>query len=206
MKTFYAIGDVHGELGKLRELLSRITSHAREREGEKLGIFLGDYIDRGADSRGVVELLASGKALPFPYICLAGNHEDMALYDPQLWAINGAPATLRSYGGKISAEHAAWMERLAEYHREGPWFFVHAGIDPGVALAEQDRRTMLWIRGSFLGHGAPFEDGVVVVHGHTPVERPEIEPNRINVDTGAVYGGRLTCAVLTDRLEGFLQV
>jgi len=130
----------------------------------------------------------------------------MALYDPQLWAINGAPATLRSYGGKISADHARWMAGLGEYHREGKWFFVHAGIDPEVALAEQDRRTMLWIRGSFLGHGAPFDDGVVVVHGHTPVERPEIEPNRINVDTGAVYGGRLTCAVLTDRLEGFLQV
>ena len=89
---------------------------------------------------------------------------------------------------------------------KGKWFFVHAGIDPDVPLAEQDRQTMLWIRGRFLGHGAPFEDGVVVVHGHTPVERPEIERNRINVDTGAVYGGRLTCAVLTDRLEGFLQV
>jgi len=206
MKTIYAIGDVHGEIGKLRELLGRITADALTREGEKLGVFLGDYIDRGPDSRGVVELLASGKALPFPYLCLAGNHEDMALNDLELWANNGARATLNSYGGRISDDHAAWMEGLATHHRDGKWFFVHAGIDPDVKLAEQDRQTMLWIRGRFLRHDTAFEEGVVVVHGHTPVERPEIEVNRINVDTGAVYGGRLTCAVLTDRLEGFLQV
>ena len=206
MKTIYAIGDVHGEIGKLRELLGRIAADALTREGEKLGVFLGDYIDRGPDSRGVVELLASGHALPFPYLCLAGNHEDMALNDPELWANNGARATLRSYGGRIGDDHVAWIEGLATHHRDGKWFFVHAGIDPDVPLAEQDRQTMLWIRGRFLRHDTAFEDGVVVVHGHTPVERPEIEENRINVDTGAVYGGRLTCAVLTDRLEGFLQV
>jgi len=205
MKTFYAIGDIHGEIGKLERLLLQIEADAGGRAGEKLGIFLGDYIDRGPDSRAVVELVASGRALSFPYLCLSGNHEDMALNDHELWAINGAGATLRSYGGAISVEHEAWMRSLRLFHREGKWLFVHAGIEPGRPLADQRPHTMMWIRDPFLLHEGPFAEGVIVVHGHTPSRLPEVEANRINIDTGAVYGGHLTCAVLTDRLEKFLQ-
>lgn len=207
-RVIFAIGDIHGEIGKLQSLLEQIEHFAATFDDEKLGVFLGDYIDRGPDSRAVVELLSSGKALSFPYVCLMGNHEDMAV-NPDMRDVwmnprNGGPATLASYGGAIDLAHKRWMSELPTSYRSGKWFFVHAGIRPDQKLAEQDRETMLWIRARFLSYSGPFDEGVTVVHGHTPVDEPEIEEHRINLDTGAVFGGALTCAILTDRLEGML--
>jgi serine/threonine protein phosphatase 1 len=207
MSTIYAVGDIHGELEKLRRLIRMITSDSATRGGEKLGIFLGDYIDRGLESKGTIELLSSERALPFPYLCLGGNHEHMALTDRPLWLYNGGRETLYSYGGEISDEHLAWMKARPLLHREGKWFFVHAGIDPLRPLDAQNPNVLLWTRDKeFMQREESFEDGVTVVHGHTPnLEGPEVKDNRINLDTGACFGGRLTCAILTDRLEGFLH-
>jgi serine/threonine protein phosphatase 1 len=97
------------------------------------------------------------------------------------------------------------MRGLPLTYRAGCWFFAHAGIDPLLPLAEQDRETLLWIRQPFLDYRGKMPEGVVVVHGHTPKRAPDIRPNRIGIDTGACYGGALTCAVLTDRLECIIQ-
>jgi len=205
MTTTYAIGDIHGEKALLDDLHRRILADAAGRPGEKRVIYLGDYIDRGPDSRGVVATLMAAP-MPFPAIFLMGNHEAMCLAtDPEDWLYNGGQETLASYGGRIDDSHRRWMEGLALSHRAGPWFFVHAGVDPRLPLAAQDRETLLWIRAPFLDHAGDMPEGVVVVHGHTPRRRPEIRPNRIGIDTGACYGGALTCAILTDKLEGFLQ-
>jgi len=206
MTTVYAIGDIHGEMALLDGLHRRILDDAATRDGNKLAVYLGDYIDRGPDSRGVVETLMAG-ALPFPSVFLMGNHEDLCLgADVRHWYANGGRQTEASYEGPVPDAHKAWMRRLALSHRVGKWFFVHAGVDPRRALDDQDPETMLWIRGRFLDYAGPMPDGVTVVHGHTPTDVPEIRANRIGIDTGACYGGALTCAVLTDRLEGFLQV
>ena len=207
MKTIYAVGDLHGEFEKLRAMCRQIATDAAGRTGEKLGVFLGDYIDRGPDSRSVVELLMSGNALPFPYICLMGNHEEFAL-DGKLRGLwisekNGGAATLASFGGEIPPEVKAWLSSLPLSHRDGSWLFVHAGVNPFVSLSDQPREAMLWSRYAYDG---PYPEGVTVVHGHTPGNEVEIGPHRINLDTGACFGGNLSCAILTDKLEGFLYV
>jgi serine/threonine protein phosphatase 1 len=205
MTTIYAIGDIHGEKELLVDLHRQILEDAAGRDGDKLAVYLGDYIDRGPDSRGVVDLLLKN-LLPFPAVFLMGNHEDLCLgsnrYD---WLSNGGLQTEKSYGGPVLEQHKAWMRGLPTSHRSGRWFFAHAGIDPLVPLAEQDRETLLWIRQPFLSHAGPMPEGVVVVHGHTPMRAPDIQPNRIGIDTGACYGGALSCAILTDRLEGIMQ-
>jgi serine/threonine protein phosphatase 1 len=205
MTTIYAIGDIHGEREMLADLHRQIRRDAAQRPGEKRAVYVGDYIDRGPDSRGVVELLM-GNPLPFPAICLMGNHEDLCLNASRAdWLANGGVETERSYGGPVAGTHKAWMRALPTSWRSGRWFFAHAGIDPLVPLAEQDRETLLWIRQPFLSHAGPMPEGVVVVHGHTPMRAPDIQPNRIGIDTGACYGGALSCAILTDRLEGIMQ-
>lgn len=206
MTTVYAVGDIHGQARMLGQMLELIADDAEGRSGDKLAVFLGDYIDRGPESREVVGRLMSGP-LPFPSVCLMGNHEDLAVNGPHhVWLMNGGTATLNSYGGEIQPEHLEWMRGLPVSHRVGKWLFVHAGVDPTLPLDQQDRRSMIWIRAKFLMHEDPYEGGTVVVHGHTPNEDPEIEPNRINLDTGATFGGALSCAVLTDRLERVIQV
>ncbi len=205
MTTIYAIGDIHGEKDLLDEIHHRILADSAERPGDKLAVYLGDYIDRGPDSRGVVATLIE-RPLPFPAVFLMGNHEDLCLGSDRLtWMFNGGGETERSYGGPVLDEHKAWMRGLRTSYRHGPWLFVHAGIDPRRPLEEQERETLLWIRRPFLDYAGEMPDGVVVVHGHTPKPSPEVRANRIGIDTGACYGGALSCAVLTDRLEGILQ-
>jgi serine/threonine protein phosphatase 1 len=206
-KLTYAIGDVHGRLDLLMDLLSRIIAHARGRSCKL--VFLGDYIDRGPDSAGVVALVRRfQQRWPGNVICLKGNHEAMlleAVAEPAVtswWLGNGGDATLTSFGvshpGDIPAGVRSWMAGLPTLYEDENRYFVHAGLHPGVSLTEQDDQTKLWIRDEFLSVAHDFSKHVV--HGHTPCETgsPEVRPYRTNLDTGAVFGGRLTAGVFTN--------
>ncbi len=223
----YAVGDVHGCAGRLDALHNQIAADLAARPvAAPLLIHLGDYIDRGPDSAGVVARLAAGPPIPgLPTTNLRGNHEQMMLGslrgDPGAvahWKQNGAAATLESWGIAARAKPRTWEESLpvrhvdflhglALNHRVGGYVFVHAGFRPGVPFRLQNLDDMLWIRDEFLdcdGPVLPDLPDCAVVHGHTPVAAPEVLANRINVDTGAVRGGPLTCAVLEGRTVGFL--
>jgi serine/threonine protein phosphatase 1 len=222
----YAIGDIHGSFDKLQRLLARCEQEAESASkgkfsGEKFPafVFLGDYIDRGADSRGVIETLIDlqtrlGDAATF----LMGNHEALCLdvldgkAEAASWLANNGDATLRSYGvarpADLPADHVAWLRALKFSHNDGRRFYVHAGIDPQKPLNAQDERDLIWIREPFLSDTRDY--GRLIVHGHTPVKSgmPDLRPNRLNLDTGAVYGRALTAAVFTDAQTppiGFLQ-
>jgi serine/threonine protein phosphatase 1 len=221
-RRVYAIGDVHGCDERLAALHAMIADDAARRPcGSALLVHIGDYVDRGPDSRGVVARLAAGDPLPgVATINLIGNHEQTmldalggqraAMTD---WMINGGGAALRSWGGDpdapretwpqaVPADHLTFLHNLALSHREGGYLFVHAGIRPGLPLDAQSRQDMISIRRAFLYSEADF--GAVVVHGHTPKSDPVVRANRIGIDTGAVYGGRLTCAVLEADRVAFL--
>jgi serine/threonine protein phosphatase 1 len=219
----YAVGDVHGCVDRLAALHARIAEDLSERPTpEPVLVHLGDYIDRGRDSAGVVARLAKGPALlNVPTVNLIGNHEDMMLIalasgDVQaanLWIANGGTDSLVSWGVPRSArpsdwsnylprQHLSFLRELALWHAIGGYLFVHAGIRPGIPLERQSRHDLMWIREPFLSSQEKFD--AVVVHGHTPRPEPIVKPNRIGIDTGAVMGGALTCVVLeADRL-GFL--
>lgn len=219
----YAVGDVHGCLDSLVRMHEMIESDLTDRPVDRtLLIHLGDYVDRGPDSAGVVGRLAAGEPLPrVPTINLKGNHEAL-MHDaltgdrPSVtdWLHNGGREALISWGldpdspaakwrVEIPEAHLDFVADLALSHRVGSYLFVHAGIRPGVPLELQSAQDMLTIRQRFLSSDADF--GAVIVHGHTPVRSPEIKPNRIGIDTGAVFGGKLTCAVLEGATIGFLQ-
>jgi serine/threonine protein phosphatase 1 len=173
-------------------------------------VFLGDYIDRGPDSRGVIEFLIKLQSQrPTEIICLAGNHEELALaalrrgaFENQ-WLRNGGGETLRSYGiasaADLPPQHVAWLDALPTYHDDGRRFFVHAGINPDRPLNQQDPYDFLWIREPFLSDER--DHGRYIVHGHTPLRTgiPDQRPNRLNIDTAAVLGGPLTAAVFNDK-------
>jgi serine/threonine protein phosphatase 1 len=214
----YAVGDVHGCLDKLVRLLGRCRLHCGARPMRL--VFIGDYIDRGPQSRGVVEVvMETQKAAAGPVICLRGNHEAMALAAAAeggdmeaLWLMNGGGATLRSYGirhaAALPAEHLAWFASLPLFYDDGRRYFVHAGVDPRRSLAQQSEHDQLWIREPFLLHGDDY--GRLIVHGHTPCETgcPDLHHNRLNIDTAAVFGGPLTAAVFDDKRTepiGFLS-
>lgn len=217
MTLTYAIGDIHGSLDKLRGLLTRCQEHAAGRPAKL--VFLGDYIDRGPESCGVIEcLLALQSRGGDDVVALMGNHEDMALSvidgtsPARSWLAQGGAATLDSYGAvrpdEILGAHIDWMRALRLSHDDGRRLFVHAGVKPGVPLDAQNPGDLLWIREPFLSDRRDY--GRLIVHGHTPLENglPEIHGNRLNLDTAAVYGGPLTAAVFDDaRTEplGFLQ-
>lgn len=229
--VIYAIGDIHGERGKLDLLHSMIRADARERDAaRKVVVYLGDYVDRGPDSPGVIERL-TGDPLPgFEMIFLKGNHEEFLLHflvtgdSSSGWFHNGGLNTLEGYGvearghslwrpdsgelrdaldDNLPDRHRRFLEALDLYHVEGDYLFVHAGIRPGRALEDQTAADMLWIRNRFLD--SDEDHGFMVVHGHTPRDFPEIRPNRIGIDTGACYGGKLTALVLEGEKRGFLQ-
>ena len=222
-RRVYAIGDIHGCARQLAALHGAIADDlARRPCPAPLLLHVGDYVDRGPDSRGVVARLAAGDPLSgVPTVNLMGNHEqtmiDALSGDGAAatdWMIGGGREALRSWGGDPDAPRAAWpqavpdahlafLRALVLQHREGAYLFVHAGIRPGVALERQARQDLLGIRQPFLYSEADF--GVVIVHGHTPKPAPVLRPNRIGIDTGAVYGGRLTCAVLEENRVGFLH-
>jgi serine/threonine protein phosphatase 1 len=206
----YAVGDIHGSYYKLTRLLKHCNSHCGRRDARF--VFVGDYIDRGQHSREVVELLIElQKAKPGQICCLRGNHEDMLISVLQdgnkaLWICNGGDMTLRSYGvasaDAIPDEHLVWFDSLPLSESDDKRFFVHAGIRPGIPLDQQHEDDLLWIREPFLSD--PHDHGLYIVHGHTPRENgePEYLPNRLNLDTGAVFGGPLTAAVFDDSAVG----
>jgi serine/threonine protein phosphatase 1 len=224
----YAIGDIHGCSDLLARLLLRIDQHLLSNPvDEAIQVFLGDYIDRGPNSREVISQLIE-RALNHKAVFLKGNHEAWLLEflkDPRLietWGEYGGLQTLLSYGltptiGRTFADNRLLAlklnEALPETHRRflnelkltfvcGHYFFVHAGVRPKTALAKQREKDLLWIRDEFLSYERDF--GKIIVHGHTPVIVPEVRPNRINIDTGAYATGRLTCAVLENSTVVFL--
>jgi serine/threonine protein phosphatase 1 len=202
----YAVGDVHGCIDKLTLLVARCEHHGGGRPGRF--VFVGDYIDRGPDTRAVVEfLMAMQREKRHEVIALRGNHEAMLLDairtgDDALWLRNGAMQTLASYGiadwTDLPPDHVAWIASLALCFDDGRRYFVHAGVNPAVPLDRQDEDDQLWIREPFLSD--PRDYGRLIVHGHTPLTtgRPDQRPNRLNIDTAAVFGGPLTAAVFAD--------
>jgi serine/threonine protein phosphatase 1 len=205
-----AVGDIHGCRDKLDRLLARCLHHAGERL--KRLVFLGDYIDRGPDSCGAVEaLIGLQRRLGERVVCLRGNHEvllmeALAKDDMGLWLFNGAATTLASYGVARVADlppgHLAWFEALKISFDDGRRFFVHAGVDPGRPLDAQRAFDLVWMREPFLSHRKDY--GRLIVHGHTPQRtgRPDWRGWRLNLDTAAVYGGRLTAAVFDESRAG----
>lgn len=201
----FAVGDIHGCLDKLQRLIAACDAYAAGRPARY--VFLGDYIDRGPQSRGVIEFLMRRQAAqPGAILCLRGNHEQMALdahaseRAVPLWLANSGASTLRNYGGPISQEHLAWLAALALSHDDGLRFFVHAGIDLAVPLAEQDPEVLLWMREPFLSECDAVDCGRFIVHGHTPLSTgtPDLRRRRLNLDTAAVMGGPLSAAVFDD--------
>jgi serine/threonine protein phosphatase 1 len=204
----FAVGDIHGCLDKLRRLLAKCEARASGRQAQY--VFLGDYVDRGPDSRGVIDyLIAWQRARPDAVICLRGNHEQLALdahADARAmpaWLKNSGASTQANYpetGGRISRLHLAWLDHLAFCHDDGLRFFVHAGIDLAVPLEKQPLEMMLWMREPFLTDSDRIDCGRFIVHGHTPQSngKPDLRKHRLNLDTAAVLGGPLTAAMFDD--------
>jgi serine/threonine protein phosphatase 1 len=217
----FAIGDVHGRFDLLQAAAKAIDEHPA-RKGARL-VYLGDYVDRGPDSRGVIEFLMASQAEDRRIVCLKGNHEEMMLRafkrssrDLQLWLANGGVETLDSYASpeapgspaSVPAEHLRWLEGLPLTSGDKHRIYVHAGLLPSKAVEDQDARTFLWIREKFLKAKArQFERHVV--HGHTPLwaekpdmAAPELLSHRTNLDTGAFATGVLTVAVFPEDRAG----
>lgn len=213
MGKTYVIGDIHGCHRALVEIMARINPDP----ASDTVVFLGDYIDRGPDSmRVVAEVIALGKRIR-RVITLMGNHEEMFLRflageEQEFFLSMGGRETLASYGIKppydrqalaaIPADHLWFYAELLTYWEDEQAIYVHAGLQPGVHLSQQSREWLLWARDNYLACGHDF--GRLVVSGHTPCRVPLQDAHKIVIDTGAVYGGQLTCLVLPD-LE-FIQV
>lgn len=211
----YAVGDIHGRLDLFLDLIEQIEADDAQRgPAETTVVLLGDLVDRGPDSAGVISAARDWGGTR-TVRCIAGNHEEMFLgsfrRDETLrhFLRHGGKETLLSYPIDLEtynrttlselrellptfvpAEDIAFMQAMEDQVRIGDYLFVHAGIRPGVALEEQQTSDLRWIRGEFLSERTPF--GFVVVHGHTIVDEPELLPNRIGIDTGAYNSGRLT--------------
>jgi serine/threonine protein phosphatase 1 len=225
----YAVGDIHGRADLLDDLHGQIAGDAERAPGRRrVVVYLGDYVDRGPDSQGVVEGLIERPLPGFECVQLKGNHEAflLAFIDDaeagDAWMMNGGESTLASYGvdtvgyGDDALERArlAFIRALPSSHLDffrglaltfdaGDYLFVHAGIRPGVGLRRQKDVDLMWIRDDFLESDADF--GHVVVHGHSIRPEPDIRPNRIGIDTGAHSSGRLTCLVLEAGTRRFLH-
>jgi len=223
----YAVGDIHGCAGQLDALLAQIEAEPAEML-EKRIVFLGDYVDRGPDSRAVVErLVALQKSKP-QTVFLKGNHEAAMLdflHAPDAeasWLNWGGAETLQSYGiaqifsrephlvaaefaDRLPAAHRAFFDGLELYSVAAGYLFVHAGVRPGVPLEAQEERDLLWIRGEFHNALPERRPDKVVVHGHHPVKKPLDAGWRVDVDTGACYGGKLTAAVLEGTNRRFIS-
>jgi serine/threonine protein phosphatase 1 len=223
----YAVGDIHGRADLLRRLLDNIVKDKARSASRAVLVFLGDYIDRGLDSRGVIERLLSPPS-GFDVHFLRGNHDQTLLdflADPRIfrqWREFGASETFLSYrvlpprfnddaslikarddlAAALPPRHLDFLRRLKLSLTIGDYFFAHAGARPGLPLNEQSAQDLLWIRDEFLYSSADF--GATIVHGHTPSNQPVRKANRIGIDTGAYITGQLTAAVLEGTTCRFL--
>lgn len=231
-RRVYAIGDVHGRADLLVRLLKVIDDDVAQGgfTGKPVLVFLGDYVDRGFQSRDVLDILLARDLTRFEAYFLKGNHEAAMLQfleDPRVgprWAEFGGVETLVSYGvrpprNRTSPEewerareelsilappaHLEFLRGLDLSVRIGDYLFVHAGVKPGVALEVQSERDLLWIRNEFLEDRQSFE--AVIVHGHTPAPRPYRDSRRIGIDTGAYLSGRLTAVRFQDESVEFFM-
>lgn len=228
-RRIYAIGDIHGRADLLARMRGMIVEDlTRSPAADPSVIYLGDYVDRGPDSAGVVQCLVEEPLEAAREIHLKGNHEDFLLRfldgedDVLSWIFNGGDMTFDSYGvalpmplfGGDLAEvrrdfarvlpdaHLNFFRGLGSCHVEGGYYFTHAGVRPGVALDRQSDDDLLWIREEFLDSDADF--GACVIHGHTIETEPVVRANRIGIDTGAYYTGHLTCAAFEGEEVRFL--
>lgn len=203
MERIFAVGDIHGCLDRLIRLMDVIKVDPKK---DTL-LFMGDYIDRGTQSKEVVDYLIDLEGRHENVIFLKGNHELMLqLYlngdDRADFLMNGGQATMDSYAkawlrppaNPVPRSHLDFFDRLRMYHETSENIFVHAGMRPGVRLEEQEERDLLWIRNDFIY--SDFDFGKRVIFGHTPFREPLILDNKIGIDTGAVYGNKLTCLEL----------
>jgi len=201
------IGDIHGCSDMLSELLARIKPIGQN----DTVVFMGDYIDRGNDSRGVIDIVLKLRAEHQRVITLMGNHEFMLLgavkgYGHQEFLNMGGDATLKSYdiapgslndlAAKLPRNHLAFLQDLLPYWEDEDHIYVHAGLQPGVHLTQQSPDWLFWSRDEFIESSYNF--GKMVIYGHTPYDHPKIDTNKIGIDTGAVYGNTLTCLVLPE--------
>ena len=225
----YAVGDVHGRADLLEQVFAGIDADINSHPADvTIEIFLGDYIDRGPASSKVLDRLIDRSRF-HRTVCLKGNHETYMLEflkDPTIldeWGRYGGLETLLSYGltpslsvdpderarlanalkRALPEKHLRFLESLRTTFSCGDFYFVHAGVRPGIPLKQQSKQDLLWICEDFLIHEEQFEK--VIVHGHTPVINPDIRPNRINIDTGAFATGHLTCLVLEGRTLEIIQ-
>lgn len=199
------IGDIHGCNRKLQQLLAQIALDP----AADMIVFVGDYIDRGPDIRGTVETILALKETCPNVVCLRGNHEDMFVNyflegrDEELFFANDGATTLSSYGLTVAdaragrgfpEDHLHFLASLPLYYETEAYLFTHAGLRPGLSLADQSPEDLLWIRREFID--SEYDFGKTVVFGHTALYEPLLEKNKIGIDTGAVYGGYLTCIEL----------
>lgn len=212
MTYTFAIGDIHGCLARLEAMLGKIE---RSRPTGGTVVFLGDYVDRGPNSRGVIGLVMGGpRNDKWKWVALKGNHEAMMVScirgeDPISWWLgNGGHETMSSYefapdpaDRRIPEEHLNWAAALPEKHEDRYRIFVHAGVDETIPLEDQSSQDLLWKR--FPPHWSGTYWGKHLVHGHTPdPENPMTIGNRTNVDSACVFGGKLSCAVFADDQPG----
>jgi serine/threonine protein phosphatase 1 len=208
MGKIFAIGDIHGCLIKLKELISKIDIDYKK---DTL-VFIGDYIDRGELGKEIIDYVLSLKSNYKNVVYLLGNHEQMLMrflegVDEDIYLRNGGESTLRSYDillsdnieerkRKIPPAHRRFYESLLPYYETEDYIFVHAGLRPGLSMKEQTLDDLLWIRYDFIEAEDVFDK--IVIFGHTPLMSPLIDKDKIGVDTGAVYGGSLTCVELPE--------
>lgn len=199
----YAVGDIHGCYDKLIALLDQIETHAGG--APFTCVFLGDYVDRGPQSREVVALvkrLCTADKTRDRYVAVRGNHEQLmieacdSLDDDEMddWFSNGGDVTLASYKSQEDdlKVHLSWLDSLPLFHETEHHFFVHAGVTPRHPLNEQPDEVMLWTRN---WEGRDHDFGKHIVYGHNPADEPRLMPHSTGLDTGAVYGGRLSAGV-----------
>lgn len=204
----YAIGDIHGEYDMLLALYEKIRIHSR---GEASTIvFLGDYVDRGQKSKQVLDFVMTEGRRNFSFVCLKGNHEQLMTEGSDMWLINGGRETKLSFvtpdntDGLIPQKYIDWMKYLPTLYETEKFIFVHAGLSPGLTAQETSEAVRLWTRFEFLT--SEYDWGKRVIHGHTPSRQVEVKPNRINIDTGAVFYDTLTAVSLSAKEPEFIQV
>ncbi len=229
-KRIYCIGDIHGRVDLLQQLHSAIEKDVANYTGGKTIIYLGDFIDRGENSKAVIDVLLNQPLVGFDAIYLRGNHEQTMLdflhqaEIGQAWLTHGGMAALVSYGVKVAKlpariedyialqselatrlpkDHLAFLKNTRLSYKAGSYYFVHAGIRPGVALDQQISDDQLWVRDEFLSYHKNHER--IIVYGHSINDEPEIHAHRIGIDTGAYISGKLTALVLEQDTQRFIQ-